>query len=118
MKTMGQPVKWVCSYRHNTYLLCLLAPSQRRSSLDVCSQEARKRDALCAIVDAVIDAPETKNSHCLFAFLIGSQVVFARRQGTMNDITMDDSFGAMKDDADVAAPGSTKEDTDGDDSKS
>lgn len=48
------------------------------------------------------------------------QVVFARRQGTMNDITMDDSFGAMKDDVDVdaPAPNATKESTAVDETKS
>lgn len=38
------------------------------------------------------------------------QVVFARRQGTMSDITMDDSFGAMKDeDGAASAPSDAKE---------
>lgn len=37
----------------------------------------------------------------------------------MNDITMDDSFGVMKDDVDVAAPDdATKESTGGGDNKS
>ncbi|CAN0063320.1 unnamed protein product [Ectocarpus sp. 8 AP-2014] len=44
-----------------------------------------------------------------------NEVVFARRQGTMDDITMDDSFGAMKEDAGVPAPGGTKEADDGKD---
>ena len=38
----------------------------------------------------------------------------------MNDITMDDSFGAMKDgvDVDVAAPDATEDTAGGDDTKS
>lgn len=41
------------------------------------------------------------------------QVVFARRQGTMDDITMDDSFGAMKEGADVPASDGAKEGDEG-----
>lgn len=55
---------------------------------------------------------EPKRNNCRRANVAncsGMQVVFARRQGTMDDITMDDSFGAMKEDADVPAPGGTKE---------
>lgn len=33
------------------------------------------------------------------------QVVFARREGTMGDITMEDSFGAMKDETDEGGEG-------------
>ncbi|CAM9973650.1 unnamed protein product, partial [Hapterophycus canaliculatus] len=36
-----------------------------------------------------------------------NEVVFARRQGTMSDITMDDSFGAMKEE-EVPPPDETK----------
>ena len=35
----------------------------------------------------------------------GGQVVFARREGTMGDITMEDSFGAMKDETDDGGEG-------------
>eukprot|EP00903_Cladosiphon_okamuranus_P015740 g14528.t1 len=48
-----------------------------------------------------------------------NEVVFARRQGTMDDITMDNSFGAAKDDVDVdiVASDATKESTGENESK-
>ncbi|CAM9181150.1 unnamed protein product [Scytosiphon promiscuus] len=41
-----------------------------------------------------------------------NEVVFARRQGTMSDITMDDSFGAMKEEEEVPPPNDAKQSED------